>query len=231
MDTTADAEWEALFSFPPEDTTFDLTALNGPLNSDIFDSPLVSLSGQSTGQSMPGDDQHALQLGDNLQTLLHNTALGDVINSTPPMLKSGGRFSKEVVRVLRTWLKTNKTRPYPTNEELELLQQRTGLSKTQISNWFANARRRGKLPRAPSSYSSLSSSGKPVDIAPRPGTPAPRRETCYLNPMERWQSSPPEHEPAAASDITRAVEFNGGVPLSTSYMYLDNLFGLLTAFS
>lgn len=211
MDTTVDAEWEALFNLPADDIAFDLTALNGPLDSDGFDSPLVYLSEPSSGQSTPGDGQHALHLGDSLQTLLDNTVAGDVTNSTPPTPKSGGRFSKEVVRMLRNWLSAHKARPYPSNEEMELLQQRTGLNKTQISNWFANARRRGKLPRAPSSYSS------PVDIAPRPDTPAPRRVKHNLNPMERWQSSPPEHEPAAASDIARAVESNGGVPLSTSH--------------
>ncbi|KAF1926070.1 uncharacterized protein M421DRAFT_68458 [Didymella exigua CBS 183.55] len=142
------------------------------------------------------------------------------------MHKSGGRFSKEVVRMLKNWLNTHKARPYPTNEEMELLQRRTGLNKTQISNWFANARRRGKLPRAPSSHSSTNASNKPVDIAPRPDTPAPRREMRYLNPMERWQSSPPEHEPAAASDITRALESNEGVSLLNdgqySFDYRDN---------
>lgn len=129
--------------------------------------------------------------------------------------KSGGRFSKEVVRMLRNWLNAHKARPYPTNEEMEMLQQRTGLNKTQIANWFANARRRGKLPRAPSSHSSPNPSSRPVDIAPRPDTPAPTRNMLLMNPMERWQSSPPEHEPAAVSDIARAVESNGGVPLST----------------
>jgi hypothetical protein len=213
MDTTVDAEWEALFNLPADDITFELTALNGPLDNDGFDSPLVFPSGQSSEQSIPGDGQYALQLEDSLQILLDSTAPNDVTNSTPSMPKSGGRFSKEVVKLLRNWLNAHKARPYPTNEEMELLQQRTGLNKTQISNWFANARRRGKLPRAPSSQSSPSTSIRPVDIAPRPDTPAPRCEMRYLNPMERWQSSPPEHEPAAASDIARAVESTGEASL------------------
>lgn len=222
MDTTVDAEWEALFNIPSEDVAFDLTALNDPLDSDGFDSPLVYLSGPSSGQSTPADGQHTLQIDNSLQALLDNTTFGDVTNSAPPTPKSGGRFSKEVVRMLRNWLNAHKARPYPTNEEIELLQQRTGLNKTQISNWFANARRRGKLPRAPSSYSSQSTSSRPVGIAPRPDTPAPRHGKHSLNPMERWQSSPPEHEPAAASDIARAVKSNGGMPLSTSHVLATN---------
>lgn len=228
MDTTVDAEWEALFDLPPKDIAFDLTALNGPLNSDEFDSPLIYLSGHSSGQSTPGDGQHALQLGDSLQTLLENTTSSDVTNNTSPIPKSGGRFSREVVRMLRNWLSAHKARPYPTNEEMELLQQRTGLNKTQISNWFANARRRGKLPRPPSGHSSPSISSGPVEIAPRPDTPALRREMRYMNPMERWQSSPPEHEPAAVSAIARAVVSNGGVPLGTLEECLSKFLQLLT---
>ncbi|KAJ8118666.1 hypothetical protein OPT61_g406 [Boeremia exigua] len=209
MDITADAEWNALFNLPPDDAVFDSTNLGNLQDSDGFDSPLTCVSGQST----PGDSQHALQLGDSLQNLLENTTLGGVTTEPPPTPKSGGRFSKDVVRMLRNWLAAHKARPYPTNEEMEMLQQRTGLNKTQIANWFANARRRGKLPRAPSSHSSPKTSSGPVEIAPRPGTPAPMRNMRSLNPMERWQSSPPEHEPAAASDIARAVESNGGMPL------------------
>lgn len=209
MDTTVDAEWNALFNFPSEDISFDFTGLR---DSDGFDSPLICLSGQST----PGNSQHALDLEDSLQNLLHNTTPGDVTTNLPQTAKSGGRFSKEVVRMLRNWLNAHKARPYPTNEEMEMLQQRTGLNRTQIANWFANARRRSKLPRAPPSHCSPNSSSRPVDIAPRPDTPAPMRKKHSMNPMERWQSSPPEHEPAAASDIARAVESNGGIPLSTS---------------
>lgn len=209
MGTEVEAEWNALFDFPSDSTSFDFTGLNGFSDTDGFDSPAVCLSGQST----PGEGQHTSKLGDGLQSLLDTTALGEEIAIAAPTPKSGGRFSKEVVRMLRNWLTAHKARPYPTNEEMEMLQQRTGLNKTQIANWFANARRRGKLPRAPSSHSSPSTSSRPIEIAPRPDTPAPMRSMRYMNPMERWQSSPPEHEPAAASAIARAVESNGGVPL------------------
>ncbi|UPX17049.1 uncharacterized protein EKO05_0007426 [Ascochyta rabiei] len=209
MDASVDAEWNALFDFPSDTASFDLAELNDLPDSDGFDSPSICLSGQST----PGHDQHALKLGDGLQSLVNSTDPGEAINTAASTSKSGGRFSKEVVRMLRNWLTAHKARPYPTSEEMEMLQQRTGLSKTQIANWFANARRRGKLPRAPSSYSSSNSSSRPVEIAPRPDTPALVRNMRSMNPMERWQSSPPEHEPAAASAIARAMESNGGVPL------------------
>jgi hypothetical protein len=209
MDAVADAEWNALFDFTSDNAPFEFSGLIGTQDSDGFDSPLLSVSGQST----PGDDQHALMLGDGLQDILGNAASEDTTTIAAPMPKSGGRFSKEVVRMLRNWLTAHKHRPYPTNEEMELLQQRTGLNKTQIANWFANARRRGKLPKGLPPQSSLSTPSRPVEIAPRPGTPAPTWNMRSLNPMERWQSSPPEHEPAAASAIARAVECNGGILL------------------
>ena len=213
MDAAVDAEWDALFNFPADDVSFDFSSLNGLTDSDGVDSPLVCPSGQAT----PGDDQHVVQLGDSLQDLLERTTPGDGTANSGPMPKAGGRFSKEVVRMLRNWLNAHKARPYPTTEEVELLQQRTGLNKTQIYNWFANARRRGKLPRAPSSHLSPNSQGRPVDIAPRPDTPAVMQNARAMHPMERWQSSPPEHEPAAVSDIARAVESTGGVSLSKLY--------------
>lgn len=212
MDTTVDAEWNALFDFPSDSASVDLSGSNDPLDSDGFDSPLICIPGQST----PGESEHVLRLGDGLQQLLDDPDSREATATAAPMPKSGGRFSKEVVRMLRNWLTAHTHRPYPTNEEMELLQQRTGLNKTQITNWFANARRRGKLPRSASSHSSPNVSSRAVEIAPRPDTPAPRtRNMHFMNPMERWQSSPPEHEPAAASAIVRAMESNSGMPLRT----------------
>lgn len=117
--------------------------------------------------------------------------------------KSGTRFSRESLRILRGWLTSHYRLPYPTDEDKETLQKQTGLSKTQISNWIANARRRGKV-RAPRTVSpgpkSLSS---PIDI-PRRGTPIPRDMT-KMNPLERWENSPPEHEAASVTAIANAV--------------------------
>ncbi|GFP53541.1 homeobox protein 4 [Trichoderma asperellum] len=59
---------------------------------------------------------------------------------TPP--KIGARFSRESVRILKNWLSTHNRHPYPSDEEKEMLQRQTGLNKTQITNWLANARRR-----------------------------------------------------------------------------------------
>lgn len=111
--------------------------------------------------------------------------------------KGSARFPREAVRILKTWLYDHSQHPYPTEREKDELKERTGLKHTQISNWLANARRRGKVRPPP-----LSSSPVPgaVDI--------PRHDSSlsYMTPLERWKHSPPEHEAAATSDIIRALE-------------------------
>ncbi|PYH96707.1 putative homeobox and C2H2 transcription factor [Aspergillus ellipticus CBS 707.79] len=110
--------------------------------------------------------------------------------------KSNSRLSREATRVLKTWLQEHNEHPYPTEQEKDELQQRTGLKRTQVSNWLANARRRGKARPAPQGGSSATA----VDI---PGQK--RLDVAYMTPMERWKHSPPENEPAATSDILRAL--------------------------
>lgn len=119
----------------------------------------------------------------------------------PP--KVGARFSRESVRILKDWLTTHNRHPYPSDEEKELLQRKTGLNKTQITNWLANARRRGKVhppPRSTSPHPGIWAPGS-IDIPQRRGTPAMES----MNPLQRWEHSPPENEPASVSAIARAV--------------------------
>ncbi|KAG7127587.1 Homeobox protein HD-12 like [Verticillium longisporum] len=126
--------------------------------------------------------------------------------SVPP--KVGTRFSTESARVLRQWLDTHKDHPFPNREDNEMLQRFTGLSKVQIKTWFANARRRRRLPES-SSSSVWRSPGGGTRIPQRPATPIPTphggRAARDMSPMERWVDSPPEDEPALARDIARAV--------------------------
>ncbi|RSL86740.1 hypothetical protein CEP51_002681 [Fusarium floridanum] len=127
-----------------------------------------------------------------------------------PPAKVGGRFTRESVRVLRNWLAAHQSHPYPRESERRMLQEQTGLTKTQISNWLANARRRGKIP---SSASSPHGESKAMDIPARPGTPAVRN-TSEMDPLQRWVDSPPEDEPAAVTAIARAV--SSARPLSVA---------------
>ncbi|KAG4435299.1 hypothetical protein IFR05_009225 [Cadophora sp. M221] len=114
--------------------------------------------------------------------------------------KVGARFSRESIRILRGWLSTHHAHPYPTEEEKESLRRQTGLNKTQITNWLANARRRGKVRPPRSTSPSVNNYSNAMDI-PRRSTPALEN----MNPLERWKNSPPENEPASVTAIAKAV--------------------------
>lgn len=149
----------------------------------------------------------------NLVSLSSSENLAATLESTP---KAGPRFSKESLRVLRGWLLTHASHPYPTDEEKENLRRQTGLNKTQIVNWLANARRRGKV-RAPRSTSPSmhNNYANAMDI-PRRSTPALQ----HMNPLERWKNSPPEHEAASVTAIAKAVTsttFASESPLSSHF--------------
>ncbi|KAK9469989.1 homeobox KN domain-containing protein [Dipodascopsis tothii] len=53
------------------------------------------------------------------------------------------RLAPKDARVLVDWLKCNVEDPYPSAEEKLSMAEKTGLRKSQIENWFINARRRG----------------------------------------------------------------------------------------
>lgn len=134
--------------------------------------------------------------------------------------KVGARFSREALRILRGWLSTHASHPYPTDEEKESLRRQTGLNKTQITNWLANARRRGKVRQPRSTSPSVRSRYAEAMDIPRRSTPA--LET--MNPLERWKNSPPEHEAASVTAIAKAVStYSSGMESpSTNYVLTDD---------
>jgi hypothetical protein len=118
--------------------------------------------------------------------------------------KTGARFSRDAVRILKTWLSEHYHHPYPTEQEKDDLKERTGLKRSQISNWLANARRRGKVrpPRSSSpspGISTQSSSSEDIDLS-------------LMTPLERWKHSPPENEPASTTAIIRAMANTSFLP-------------------
>ncbi|KAF4460218.1 monocarboxylate transporter 4 [Fusarium albosuccineum] len=134
-------------------------------------------------------------------------------STAPP--KIGNRFSSESVKILRNWFASHERHPYASVEDVQDLQNQTGLNRQQVTNWFANARRRAKVhPSRPTSpmfrNDEEHSSGHhtPIDTPRRRPTPAPFE---HMNPLQRWENSPPEHEAATVHDISRAVAaFSGG---------------------
>ncbi|RSL54550.1 hypothetical protein CEP53_007402 [Fusarium sp. AF-6] len=133
----------------------------------------------------------------------------DGVNNDGGPPKIGTRFSSRSVRILRNWFADHESHPYPSPKDVEALQLQTGLSGQQITNWFGNFRRRYKFralrPVSPDVLNwtePLSNSQGAVNIPPRRPTPAPME---HMNPLQRWENSPPQHEAAAVSDISRAV--------------------------
>ncbi|KAH6962791.1 hypothetical protein DER45DRAFT_517053 [Fusarium avenaceum] len=118
--------------------------------------------------------------------------------------KVGARLSRESLRILRQWFDVHSDAPYPDDATKEALRRSTGLTKTQLTNWFANARRRYK----PTTRSH--SMHAPVDIPKRPGTPFVDSDSRQraMSPMRRWVDSPPEDEPVPISALTRAASGN-----------------------
>jgi hypothetical protein len=138
----------------------------------------------------------------------NSTAVSSPLTSgtSVPRPKPGSRFSRDVIRTLKDWLAVHQQHPYPNEGEMSTLQHRTGMNKAQLTNWFANARRRGKVQSVrPMSPQVRNMPTTPIEIIPRPGTPAVGRSAYHMDPMQRWVESPPEHEAAAVRDIARAM--------------------------
>jgi hypothetical protein len=116
-------------------------------------------------------------------------------------VKTGARFSRETVKILKHWLISHSKHPYPTEQEKEELKRKTGLSKIQITNWLANARRRG-IAKGGRGISPLPNSSSSALKVPRIGED--NKPLQEMDPLERWQHEPPEHEPATIKDIANA---------------------------
>ncbi|KAI9672606.1 MAG: hypothetical protein M1831_000041 [Alyxoria varia] len=76
---------------------------------------------------------------------------GGGAGSNPNGRKRRGNLPKESTNILNDWYNQHRAYPYPKDDEKQHLQAATGLSLSQISNWFINARRR-RRPDSASSY-------------------------------------------------------------------------------
>ncbi|KAF4456889.1 hypothetical protein F53441_1100 [Fusarium austroafricanum] len=134
--------------------------------------------------------------------------------STPS--KPGRRLSLASVRILNKWLASHTHHPYPNVRDVEAIERQSGLSRQQILNWFANARRRKKF-KQPETTDNSSAEASPRDIPlRRPPTPM-----FQQSPLERWQNSPPEDEPFRMADIARAVS-GAGQAVEPNYTRLSH---------
>ncbi|KAK1633278.1 homeobox and C2H2 transcription factor [Colletotrichum phormii] len=180
-----------------QDVSMEFTQRQPVNNVNQFDEPGVFMFSEALGDGEPMGHLFGNDLGNNIPSLQPSDT------TTPP--KIGTRFSSKSLRILKTWLANNNHHPYPTTEDMEMLQRQTGLSRQQITNWLANTRRRTRFkvpPKRPPSPAITSSRAMPINIPPGSGLSDTLQN---LNPMQRWQVSPPEHEPASVSAIANAV--------------------------
>lgn len=131
---------------------------------------------------------------------------GPVHSSSPSKLERGRltKASKRTssrsntgTRPLRMWFDSNFANPYPSESDKERLAHDSGLSRTQVDNWFSNARRRKK-------HSEQATSAASRAIY-RQGSPMPTSTLAEMTPLERWKHSPPDAEPAQFIDIERCI--------------------------
>ncbi|KAF3351342.1 hypothetical protein VD0002_g5250 [Verticillium dahliae] len=200
----------------PHDTNLSLEGRSNVHDPSSTDPGVLTSLGDSLGNMRPAvirpkqDSTAASSTYTARSSCSSNGSVSESVAPSAPSMppKVGTRFSTESARVLRQWLDTHKDHPFPNREDNEMLQRFTGLSKVQIKTWFANARRRRRLPES-SSSSVWRSPGDGTRTPQRPATPIPTphggRAARDMSPMERWVDSPPEDEPALARDIARAM--------------------------
>ncbi|KAI1390816.1 uncharacterized protein F4822DRAFT_426663 [Hypoxylon trugodes] len=127
--------------------------------------------------------------------------------STRSQAAPSKRFHSRSVRrtqLLRSWFACHLDYPYPSEEEKVSLAQQSGLSRTQIADWFPNARRRHRMSAAAKASSKVN--------FPQ-GSPMPTSASMLnMTPFERWRQSPPDEEPISESVIQQALDSSlGGV--------------------
>jgi hypothetical protein len=62
----------------------------------------------------------------------------------PIKVRQKRQTMQSMTRPLKQWLCINRHNPYPSKKDKETLCNLSNMSLTQVSNWFANARRRLK---------------------------------------------------------------------------------------
>lgn len=108
------------------------------------------------------------------------------------------RFPRHATRILEQWLIEHKDAPYAAHEQQDDLKARTGLKRSQIMNWFANARKRGKLEL-------LQRRDTSRKIAQAQTEDELFSNVANLHPFMRWLLHGPESEAADLSAIQNAI--------------------------
>jgi hypothetical protein len=163
-------------------------------DSTYFD--LDQIFSQSILSTVPTDPENAFSHRDNFS---QSASVFEPPRRPKPRSKSS-YFSPHTVNILEQWLENHSEKPYPTKDEKTSLAQRTGLAVAQVSTWFANARRRYKH----GSFGNRFSEPETLESL-REFQKTPREDWRFMSPLDRWENSPPEIEPAPLEAIMNAV--------------------------
>lgn len=112
--------------------------------------------------------------------------------------KRGGTRPPKKTRALTNWFAGHLDHPYPSEDDKLILSEQCGMTKTQVTNWFANARRRHRT----SAQSLFNNNSTRVF---RQGSPMPQSILSRMSPLERWRNSPPDDDAASATAIEKAL--------------------------
>ena len=96
------------------------------------------------------------------------------------------RLPQPAINILKSWYNTHRGSPYPSEAERKMLECKTGLTRNQISIWFANKRRRDPAKAAAGSDAATKGSMLPP--------PVPLPPQADLSPYQRWKMAPIETE-------------------------------------
>ncbi|RBA13450.1 hypothetical protein FPRO05_02243 [Fusarium proliferatum] len=185
---------------PPQGSTdyqdYDRLGLGGhldsaPMMSDLLSHPIDLLDDDMLNAATENQSEIVILGTECVRAPASESSVSP--HNLQPTTKIGTRFSRETNGILKAC-----------RAEKQQLQQQTGLSSLQLTNWLANARRRSTLSSrgpSPGSLAQLSNLNTGESNS-RPSTPMVQRRQGSLG---RWIDSPPENEAADAADIARAL--------------------------
>ncbi|XWS55614.1 hypothetical protein CRYUN_Cryun09bG0015800 [Craigia yunnanensis] len=91
------------------------------------------------GQISPGKDEGP-RFGSTDRSLYNRPVHNSGFLEHQPVWRPQRGLPERAVTVLRAWLFEHFLHPYPTDTDKLMLAKQTGLSRSQVSNWFINAR-------------------------------------------------------------------------------------------
>lgn len=122
----------------------------------------------------------------------------------------------QIQYVLKSWLMTHATHPYPTENEMRLISSQTGLTMSQIDNWFAVARQhllQPTPPPPPVASGPTTASHSSSRAGPGDGDSDDGDDEWGSSKRRRWSDNndpaPPEEYRRSASSASPAIVSTG----------------------